>query len=86
VQNASVVVLCVVWLVPRMKHTKDNMTVEDAAEGLLNKWELAPKLRISKRSVDLWMQRGWLPYIKLGKVVRFRWSDVLAKLNERRIN
>jgi excisionase family DNA binding protein len=61
-------------------------TADGATDGLLNKWELAPKLRISRRTVDLWMRRGWLPYIKLGKTVRFRWPDVLAKINERRVN
>jgi predicted DNA-binding transcriptional regulator AlpA len=61
-------------------------TADSATDGLLNKWELAPKLRISKRSVDLWMQRGWLPYIKLGKSVRFRWSDVVEQLAKYRVN
>ena len=32
------------------------------------------------------MRRGWVPYIKIGKTVRFRLEDVIAKLNARRVN
>ena len=70
----------------RMKNIKDDATVETATDGLLDKWELAPKLHISKRCLDLWMARGWVPYLKIGRSVRFRLADVLEKLNERRVN
>jgi predicted DNA-binding transcriptional regulator AlpA len=43
-------------------------------------------LCISKRSLDNWMKRGWLPYIKLGRSVRFRWSDVVEQLAKYRVN
>ena len=55
-------------------------------DDLLNKFELAHKLHVSKRTVDEYMKRGWLNYFRLGKTIRFRWSDVLEKLNERRVN
>jgi hypothetical protein len=32
------------------------------------------------------MRRGWVPYIKIGKTVRFRLEDVLEKLSARRVN
>jgi hypothetical protein len=32
------------------------------------------------------MAKGWVPYIKIGRSVRFKLEDVLAKLNEKRIN
>jgi excisionase family DNA binding protein len=44
------------------------------------------KLHVSKRTVDLWMQQKRLPFIKLGKTVRFHWPDVLEKLNAYRVN
>jgi excisionase family DNA binding protein len=69
-----------------MKYAKDERSVENASGGLLDKFELAPKLRVSKRTVDAYMKKGWLPYIRLGKTIRFRWEDVLEKLNERRVN
>jgi predicted DNA-binding transcriptional regulator AlpA len=60
---------------------------ERSSDGLLSKRALAPKLQISVRSVDDWMKRGWIPYIKIGpKTVRFRLQDVLEKLNARRVN
>jgi excisionase family DNA binding protein len=58
-----------------------------ASDGLLRKPELARKLSISKRTLDAWMKRGLVPFLKLGgKSVRFRLRDVLAKLDQYRIN
>jgi excisionase family DNA binding protein len=57
------------------------------AEGLLTKFDISSRLRISTRSVDEWMRRGRIPYIKIGgKTVRFRWDDVLEKLSAYRVN
>jgi excisionase family DNA binding protein len=61
-------------------------TVEGASDGLLNKRGLAVKLNISKRTVDAWMKKRRLPFIKVGKTVRFWWPDVLEKLNGYRVN
>ncbi len=55
-------------------------------DTLLTKRALAPRLNCSVRTVDDWMRKGRLPYIKLGKSVRFRWADVMAKLTEFRVN
>ena len=57
------------------------------AEGLLTKFDISSRLRISTRSVDEWMRRERIPYIKIGgKTVRFRWDDVLEKLRAYRVN
>ena len=61
-------------------------TVDGVSDGLLNKRSLAVKLGISKRTVDAWMKKKRLPFIKVGKTVRFRWPDVLEKLSEFRVN
>jgi len=61
-------------------------TVDSASDGLLNKRGLAIKLGISKRTVDAWMRQKRLPFIKVGKTVRFRWPDVLEKLGQFRVN
>src|SRR5258708_6165815 len=45
-------------------------------DAVLTKKELAERLRIGMRTVDGWMKKGYLPYIKYGKLVRFRWSEV----------
>ena len=60
--------------------------LERAIEGLLTKRGLAPRLEISTRTLDDWMRRGFVHYIKVGRSVRFRLSDVLEKLGERRVN
>jgi excisionase family DNA binding protein len=60
--------------------------VDGATDDLLIKREVAAKLRRSVRTVDAWMRAGRLPYFKLGRTVRFRWSDVLKKLSDYRVN
>ena len=60
--------------------------VDRASDNLLNKWELAAKLKVGKRTVDAWMKKRRLPFIKVGKTVRFNWQDVLAKLGQYRVN
>lgn len=35
------------------------------------------------RTVELWMQRGWIPYQKIGKLVRFNLDEVQRALAER---
>ena len=69
-----------------MFHAGNSATVDDATDGLLNKRSLAVKLGISKRTVDSWMKNRRLPFIKIGKTVRFRWPDVLEKLSAYRVN
>jgi excisionase family DNA binding protein len=56
------------------------------ADEVLTKPELAKRLQLSTRTIDQWMRLRRLPYLKLGKTVRFRWSDVVAHLVEHRIN
>jgi len=57
-----------------------------ASVGLLRKRELAQQLGISKRTLDVWMAQGRVPFLKIGRSVRFRLSDVLEKLNAFRVN
>ena len=65
---------------------KTHLVTEVSREELLTKRQLAPRLRCSARTLDEWMKRGRIPYIKLGKTVRFRWADVVSKLNQYRVN
>ncbi len=59
---------------------------DQASVGLLRKRELAEKLAISKRTLDVWMKAGRVPFLKVGRSVRFRLPEVLQKLNDFRIN
>jgi excisionase family DNA binding protein len=78
---------CAGWVyLCAMKSVKDSPTVGGASDGLLNKWQLAVKLGVGKRTVDAWMKQRRLPFIKVGRSVRFLWPDVLEKLEAYRIN
>jgi len=57
-----------------------------SADEILDKRETARRLRKSPRTVDAWMRRGRLPYIKVGRSVLFRWGAVLEKLESSRVN
>jgi excisionase family DNA binding protein len=67
--------------------TIDNERVIDrVTDGLLDKREVAARLRISPRTLDVWMRRKHLPFLKIDRTVRFRMSDVLEKLQSFRVN
>lgn len=68
----------------RQKH--DEHGIDSASDGLLTKRELATKLRVSVRTLDEWMRRGRIAYLKIGKSCRYRYSDVLERLNAYRVN
>ena len=71
-----------------MVTTENAQDVERASDGLLlTKRELASKLKIAPRTLDLWMRQRRLPFLKIGKSVRFRLADVFQKLNDQyRVN
>jgi excisionase family DNA binding protein len=69
-----------------MNSISEAVANDRASVGLLRKRELAEKLAISKRTLDVWMQKGRIPFLKVGRSVRFRLSDVLEKLNTYRVN
>jgi len=50
------------------------------ADEMLNKEELAARLKMTVRSVENWQKRGILPFIKAGKIVLFYWPDVVEHL------
>ncbi len=49
-------------------------------EGFINKPEVARRLGKKLRTVDNWMQRGILPYYKIGRSVSFKWSEIETAL------
>jgi excisionase family DNA binding protein len=62
------------------------LPAQSADEILLDKPGIARRLNKSVRTVDDWMKRGRLPYIKCGRSVLFRWGAVLEKLESFRVN
>ncbi len=63
-----------------------DMPAPQAANGspecLINKAELARRVGRKVRTVDHWMAKGLIPYLKIGHAVLFKWSDVEAHLQQ----
>ena len=53
---------------------------------LLTEQKLAEHLMICRRQLYNWRMAGLIPYLKLGKAVRFRPADVQAALEKFTIN
>lgn len=53
---------------------------------LLTEKKLAEHLMICRRQLYNWRMAGIIPYLKLGKAVRFRLTDVQAALEKFTIN
>ena len=53
--------------------------ISEKEQRLLTKDQLAEKMCVKPRTIDNWMKVGWLPYLKIGKTVRFEFSSVMGK-------
>lgn len=55
-----------------------------AGECFISKTEVATRLGMTARTIEHWMQRGIIPYLKIGKgrraTVRFKWADIESHL------
>ena len=49
-------------------------------DELLTKQELAARFKVSVRTIEHWLNDGFLPCIRIGTVVRFHWPAVVAHL------
>jgi excisionase family DNA binding protein len=54
-------------------------------EELISPRELSNLLKVSKPWPYVMVKRGVLPCYKMGKVIRFKWSDVEAYLERSRV-
>lgn len=61
-------------------HTKTKQRLAFVSDHLLTKKELAKRLRVSTRTIDLWVNQGRITKIKIASTARFDWNDVLAEL------
>ena len=50
-------------------------------EPYIDKGEVGLRTQMRPRTIDDWMKRGLLPYYKVGRSVRFKWSEVEAHLS-----
>jgi excisionase family DNA binding protein len=53
------------------------------APAILDKQSLAARYEIGVRTVEAWMHKGYLPYTKIGGVVRFHLDQVDAALKKK---
>jgi len=53
------------------------------AEGWVDQKAVAEHLKISRRTLYDWMQKGVIPHVRLGRGVRFRLSDVDEAMKRR---
>ncbi len=66
-----------------MREPNAAATVDDANhDRLLKKRELAKRLGISNRTLDSWQRQGKIVHFKIGRSCRYRWPDVIAKLQD----
>jgi excisionase family DNA binding protein len=64
-----------------MKNTiSQSLIPADASTGLRTKSDVSRLAQVSIRTVDLWMREKKIPFIKVGRSVRFRWTAVEAAL------
>ena len=54
-------------------------------EELISPKELSRLLKVSKPWPYIMVKRGFFPYYKMGKVIRFKWSDIEAYLEQSRV-
>ena len=52
-------------------------------EKLLNVEQIAEILQVKKSTIREWTHKKFIPFVKFGKLVRFRESDILNWLQER---
>jgi excisionase family DNA binding protein len=49
-------------------------------EEFITKEEVAKRLKKTERTIENWQRRGILPFVKVGRSVLFKWSDVVGHL------
>jgi len=63
-----------------MKHVNFQEKIDFRTQGLLSRKEMARYLSISERKLSTMMTNREIPFIKIGRSVRFNLSDVLDAL------
>ena len=69
--------------IPRGASVCDAIQKISQTEKWVGKKEAAEHLKISLRSLDNWMRKRYIPYIRLGRSVRFKLSEIDETVNRR---
>ena len=51
--------------------------------NLIDKKQMAARLAVTPRTLENWMKRGLVPYIRIGRVVRYDLEEVIGTLKRR---
>lgn len=58
--------------------------LQNSGDCFISKMDVAARLGKTARTIEHWMRRGVIPYIKIGKgrraTVLFKWADIEAHL------
>ena len=49
----------------------------------ISKLEMARRMDVSTRTIEIWMRQNKVPFEKIGRTVRFHWGDVRTYLSRR---
>lgn len=54
----------------------------DVVTEYLDSWQLAKTLNVSERTIDTWKHKGVIPFLRVGRVVRFDLDAVKRALEK----
>jgi excisionase family DNA binding protein len=57
--------------------------VEQGPDPFITTTELMERVGVSRRTLYDWMRKGYVPYIRIGRSVRFDWKLVSERLKAR---
>ena len=61
-------------------------TVPVGEDRLLTQRDVAAYFKVTRRTIENWRDKGWLPFIRLGGVIRFKPSDLQRVVERRRVD
>jgi len=65
----------------QIEKTSEPSTPSEFITGFQCKADVAKRCKVSTRTIDSWMSQKKIPFIKVGRTVRFRWHAVEDALN-----
>jgi hypothetical protein len=54
-------------------------------DEFITKAQLAARMKVTTRTIDSWMVKGYVPSRKIGRTVRFSWTEVCERLTAHNI-
>jgi excisionase family DNA binding protein len=54
-------------------------------DEFITKAQLAARMKVTTRTIDSWMAKGYVPFRKIGRTVRFSWAEVCERLLARNL-